>query len=607
MLKRLNYLVVMPRIINKIGDGYSFPLGLPYISATLKKAGFQIYTYNLNHYEGKIEYLLNEQISVKQIDVILTGGLSFQYYPLKQLVDTIKKINSKITIIVGGGVITGDPKAAMQALEYVDVGCIGEGEVTAVNICKALEENQPLEKVNGLILKKENNTFLITPPQNEIVNIDEIAWPDYDGFDLEYSFGSTPGVSGLNSTRTLFMLGSRSCPYQCSFCFHTVGEKYRQRSLDSFFEELEYNINRYKIDYLCVADELFSYNNKRVVEFCEKIKKFNIKWWAQFRVDSFDGEVLSKIKKSGCKTMSFGLESANNTVLKSMGKRITVEQIDKTLKQAYEAGISFEGAFIFGDEAETYQTANETLDYFLKYPEYKINLNTITVFPGCKLYKNAVKKEFIRDQVKYLQNGCPQINLTKMTNQEFADIIKKIMEYPFSKTKTMKSVKLLNIYEKDARIDIEGKCDVCDKTSEYSKIKLFMTNFLGCSHCGQRYNVLIPQEILNNIAHQIECLIEKYNNIAIWGINYHTFSLFNSIQQLNTNTVYPIDVSEIKQELTLNMRKVNSPAIINEKEIKAVIIAIPAYYNQIELQIQYQYPQIEIIIDICDLIKGVRQ
>jgi len=601
-LEKLNFLLVMPRIVNKIGDGYSFPLGLPYISAALKNAGFQVFTYNLNHHEGKIEDLLRTQIETNKIDVALTGGLSFQYYPLRQLVGAVKKINPKITVVVGGGIITGDPQPAMLALENADIGCIGEGEVTAVNICRALEEHLPLEDVKGLIIKKDNASFLITPPQGEIANIDKITWPDYDGFELEKSFDNTPGVSGLNSTRTLFMLGSRSCPYRCSFCFHTAGKKYRQRSLDNFFEELEYNINKYNIDYLCIADELFSYNNERVLEFCEKIKKFNVGWWAQFRVDSFDGEVLEKIKNSGCKTMSFGLESADNTVLKSMGKHTTIEQIDKTLKQVYEAGIPFEGAFIFGDEAETYETASNTLNYFLKRPEYKINLNTITVFPGCGLYKNAVKNGIIKEPVKYLQDGCPQINNTKMTNQEFADIIKKIVDYPFSKTKTMVSPKLLYIDENEARIDILGQCEVCGLENIYSKVKLFAANFLGCQHCGQRYNVLIPQEILNNIGLQIAHLTAQYGNIAVWGVNYHTFRLFDKIPQLNTGFVYPVDVSEIKQELILNKRKVNSPAILNEKEISTVVIAIPAYFNQIELQIHYQYPQVKRVIDICDLV-----
>lgn len=254
---KLNFLLVMPRIVNKVGDGYSFPLGLPYVSASLKKAGFQIYTFNLNHHAGEVEDLMREQIREHEIDVVMTGGLSFQYYPIKQLVDAVKSVDADIPVFVGGGLITGDPEAAMKALEVCTAGIIGEGEITDVELCRALEEGRPLEEVDGLIIQKADGTYFTTPERKEIENIDEIPWPDYDGFELEKSFNETPGVSGMNSTRTIFMLGSRSCPYQCSFCFHTVGRKYRQRSLDNFFEELDYNVKKYHINYVCVADELF--------------------------------------------------------------------------------------------------------------------------------------------------------------------------------------------------------------------------------------------------------------------------------------------------------------------------------------------------------------
>lgn len=105
-MSKLNFLLIMPRIVNKVGDGYSFPLGLPYISASLKKAGFNVFTYNLNHHEGEIENIVEEQIKDNCIDVVLTGGLSFQYYPIKQLIDAVKKVDNNVPVFVGGGIIT---------------------------------------------------------------------------------------------------------------------------------------------------------------------------------------------------------------------------------------------------------------------------------------------------------------------------------------------------------------------------------------------------------------------------------------------------------------------------------------------------------------------
>lgn len=601
-MRRLNFLLIMPRIVNKVGDGYSFPLGLPYISASMKKAGLQVFTYNLNHHAGKVEDIVAAQIRENHIDVVLTGGLSFQYYPIKQLVDAVKNVDSKIPVFVGGGLITGDPEAAMEALEGCTAGIIGEGEVTDVELCRALEEDLPLESVDGLIIKMSDGSYYRTPERKEIENIDEIPWPDYDGFELEQSFQENPGVSGMNSTRTIFMLGSRSCPYQCSFCFHTVGKKYRQRSLDSFFEELEYNINRYHVEFVCVADELFSYNNERVIEFCRRIKPYGIRWWAQFRVDSIDPWILPIIRDSGCSTMSFGLESADNTVLKSMRKNITINQIEKTLATVYEAGIPFEGAFIFGDEAESYETAMNTLNWWERHVQYKINLNTITVFPGCALYRNAKRSGIIKDPVQYLKDGCPQKNNTQMSLVEYKDIIQRIMTYPFMKARELDGIKVDRIDYENARIDIHADCPICGRQGTWKKIKLFATNFLACEECGQRYNVSIPDELLCQLGENISRLCAQYGNIAIWGLNYHTARIFDLVAQLKDPRVLAVDSSEIKQQLILNGQRVHSPEVIRENQIRAVIIAIPAYYNQIELQIKYEFPGVEKVIDICSLL-----
>ena len=64
----------------------------------------------------------------------------------------------------------------------------------------------------------------------------------------------------MNRKRTVFMLTSRSCPYNCTFCFHTTGRKYRQRSLDGFFQELNHLVARYDIESICLADEPFGHN-----------------------------------------------------------------------------------------------------------------------------------------------------------------------------------------------------------------------------------------------------------------------------------------------------------------------------------------------------------
>lgn len=362
-------------------------------------------------------------------------------------------------------------------------------------------------------------------------------------------------------------------------------------------------MEKYKINFICIADELFSYNNERVIEFCDRIKKYRIGWWAQFRVDSLEPWLIPMLKEAGCQVMSFGLESADNSVLKSMGKHITIEQTDATLKKVHEAGMPFEGAFIFGDTAETYETACNTLNYWQNHPEYRINLNTITVFPGCPLYKNAVSTGIITDPAKYLKDGCPQINMTKMSKAEFSDIVTKLLHYPHLKARKLENEVIDDIDYSKARVDLSGKCMVCGKENSWKKVKLFMANGLACEDCGQRYNVFMPNALKDVFEKNIKKLTEK-GLTAIWGVNYVTTKLFEEsrVMGLDVN-IFPIDSSTIKQGMRMGIHEVQAPDIINEKNIKNVVIAIPAFYHEISLQIHYRYENVENVIDICDLIK----
>ena len=118
--KEFNYLLVMPRLIQNMGDGYSFPLGIAYISASMKKAGHNVITLNLNHRNGEVDEIIRKEIKENKINVVATGGLSFQYSTVRRVVEAAKRVNRDIVTIVGGGIISGDPEPAMKALEYAD-------------------------------------------------------------------------------------------------------------------------------------------------------------------------------------------------------------------------------------------------------------------------------------------------------------------------------------------------------------------------------------------------------------------------------------------------------------------------------------------------------
>jgi radical SAM superfamily enzyme YgiQ (UPF0313 family) len=619
--QKLNYLLVMPRFVRNSGDSYGFPLGIAYISSSLKRAGFNVTTLNLNHCDGDYLKVLASRIVEKRIDVVMAGGLSAEYNMVRTIIEQAKCLDKELVTVVGGGIITSDPEAAMEALEFADIGVIGEGEITAVELCRALENQLDLASVKGLVYKHGTLTalervkiniaetagstsqFVTTAKRKEIEDIDSLPWPDYAGFELEKNLAAALGTIGCNETNTLAMITSRSCPYSCTFCFHTVGRKYRQRSLDSFFTELDYLVSNYKIQYLALSDELIARDMHRLREFCSRIKSYNIKWLGGFRVDDITAEMLPMLKEANCTTMGFGLESADNRILKSMRKGITVEQIEKTLKLVHDSGISISGGFIFGDSAETLETANNTLEWWRRNSKYNISLRLITVFPGTHLYKYACDNNIITNKVQFIREGCPQINVSKMTDEDFKAFTQKMMDAELSQNmKHSSNFALTNIDDDQGCVDIAGDCFACGAHEKWEKIRLFRPTFIICTKCGQQYYPPLDDTIRSNIDSNIAKLLSTFDKLAIWGMTSHAADIFSYSDVLKDTRIFPIDICNSKQGKNFYGTQVHSPDVLAKEKIRAVVVTAPYHISSIEHMIAASYKNVASIYNISNLI-----
>lgn len=597
----LNYLLVMPRFIANSELGYFFPLGLPYISASMKKAGFAVHTLNLNHCEGTTYSILQEHIGVNDIDVLLTGGLSPHYSIIRDIIETAKAIKPSLVVLVGGGIISSDPETAMTALEYADYGVIGEGEVTCCEFASALETGAEVAQVDGLVFKNDDLTYTITKPRKQIDNIDTIPWADYEGFEFEKALYGNPSTNGLNVYGVLHMVLSRSCPYGCTFCFHTVGKRYRQRSLNAFFDELDFMLAKYPVRHLSFIDDLFTNDPARVKGFCHRIKAYGIKWEACFRVDQVNEEMLDIVKESGCNFMTFGLESADNRVLKSMRKAITVEEINSALKLVYESSIQFMGAFIFGDREETVETATNTINWWKQHPEYPIALSRIICYPGTQLYQYACEKGVIKDKVKFLKDGCPHVNASRMTNDEFADILKEINELSVSKVRPLETYEMSNVDYLRGTFDAKGHCSKCHTLNEWKAVQIFRPSYLGCVFCGESQSIVYPSAFYEDIEINVAALLAAYDKVAVWCMSIPFQNVVKDSKVLLSDNVFFIDISEISQRSTILGKTIHSPAILDAEEIPIVICTLPTYQSTIEKRVEADHHSVQAVIQLHQL------
>lgn len=601
----MNILLVLPKIFINLAEPEHFPVGMAYVSSSLKQAGHNVTILNLNFEERPTKELLKEYINKFHIQIVETGGLVTHYYMIKEIVDIVKEIDECIYTLIGGGIVTGDPEVAMQAIKNADFGVFGEGEITNNEVSRAINGEIKFSEVNGLIYRarfdtncKTSEDCIKNPPREEIKDLDSLPWPDYEGFNLDKMLEYAPKKYVTIST-------GRSCKYHCTFCFHTSGQTYRQRSLDSFFQELDYLVKKYGIDNIYITDELFASDKDRLNEFCKRIKKYNILWAIQLRVNIVTKELLQQLKDSGCIIISFGLESADNNVLKSMRKGITLEMIDNALKYSYEVGISAHGSFIFGDINEDKTSVERTLEWWNNHREYNIGLALIQVYPGTFLYKYACENGIINDKVQFIENCCPYINVSKLTDKEYIDLAIRL-ERELSKP-LLELEYNVEIHEvKKNIIDIYTKCLKCGQNLIFNEISKSKITTVKCKFCDEKYTINPYRLYKNNVSNNLSLLEENNLSIAFWiGWNDDILTaVYNSnskLQNMNYILISPINV-KWNQEFLGHI--INKDTILDNGMIDTVIICDYTFNDYVKNTIKTQYKKVKNIISVGTLINN---
>ncbi|MFA5173824.1 MAG: radical SAM protein [Candidatus Pacearchaeota archaeon] len=523
--KKFNILVIIPKqtASKKKNFEYIFPIGIPYISSILKNEGYSVDCANLNHREGTNQENLNKILNNKKYDFVCTGSIATEYTFIKEVMDTIKSHNSKPKIILGGLIITSEPQVVFKLVEP-DYAVIGEGEETIIELLESLENKKNLHNLKGLAFRDEAGKIVFTGMRESKNDINKIPYPDYDDFGFEeYLENLHPNshdyiYSAFDYPRVYPIVGSRGCPFNCTFCYHY--NKYRMRSIESIMEELEVQVRKYRINVVLFYDECIAANKNRLFEICERIKKlreelpWELHWYPQLTVHNIDDETLKIMKDSGVAGVSYGFESFSPKVLKSMNKPITPQMIESAFKKTMDAKLTIQANFIFGDVAETKETAKETLDWWKKNAMGQIHLLFVQPYPGSKLYHQALERGIIKDREEFIKNVVPfsKFNLTKeMSDKDMVwlrnEILKATAKYSkFVVPKIKKAEK--NTY------NIKVTCPYCKHNFTFKncviKNKLIYGHILPCRNCRKLFYIVS----------------------AIEKIGYKNYTIFRSIRDL---------------------------------------------------------------------------
>jgi radical SAM superfamily enzyme YgiQ (UPF0313 family) len=249
------------------------------------------------------------------------------------------------------------------------------------------------------LIGKVNN-----PPRLE--NLDYLPYPAYNLLEMDrYKPHPPHGKYG----KWLPMLTSRGCPYKCSFCSKAVfGNKYRHMSPIRVVEEIKYYIGRYKIKELGFYDDVFTMNESHTLDLLELLGPLGIKWSCETRVNLVNEQLLRKMKKAGCYSISYGLESGSQRILNTISKDTTLEQNRKAIELTNKVGIETVGYFIIGSPNEGVLDIAKTVEFSKSIPLDYAQFAISTPLPGSELFSIWSKTHTTEDWSKYSYEGSSE-------------------------------------------------------------------------------------------------------------------------------------------------------------------------------------------------------
>jgi len=300
-----------------------------------------------------------------------------------------KEILPGIRSVFGGSHISALREKILEDYPDVDFSVVGEGEKCVETLIKAGTDSKALSEIPGLVYR-ENGDINFTGFRENQIDLDSLPFPAYEklqGYPHAYklpifNYPSTPNTT-CNS--------SRGCPYACSYCDRSVFRRsFRYNSAKYLYEHMNYLKERFGIKHINFYDDQFTFNRKRVEEFCRMMmdNHLNMTFNCAVRAEHVDFELMKLMKRAGCWMMSLGIESGDPKLLAKHRQNADLDMLADTIRNIKRAGIRTKGLLMMGLPGESEESIKRSMDYVFSLPIDDFNLAKFTPFPGSPLYKN---------------------------------------------------------------------------------------------------------------------------------------------------------------------------------------------------------------------------
>jgi radical SAM superfamily enzyme YgiQ (UPF0313 family) len=296
----------------------------------------------------------------------------------------------------------------------------GEGERESDRTRPAHDRTIALSHIRGLAWR-DDGEIVINPDRPFIPSLDDLPLPAHEMLPLDRQ--RMPMIKGPFT----FIVTSRGCPAGCKFCIKHVSYQtsVRLRSPQLILEELS-RLAELGIHHVHMYADLFTVSRAQVVELCRLIIESGLKvrWTCNSRVDYVDEEMLKLMGQAGCWYISWGIESADEQILKRIRKGYRKEQAFQALRWAKAAGIHNWGYFIIGLPGETEETIQETIAYAKELPLDIALFHIAAPYPGTPFFFEVAENGWFRPGTKW-----EEVDMDQSTVLDYPGLPAERLEY----------------------------------------------------------------------------------------------------------------------------------------------------------------------------------
>lgn len=384
-----------------------------YLAAVAEKQGFEakIADYSQSgDYEADLREFKPDYLVVN----IATPTLEHDLDAVKKA----KEICPNITTVAKGAAFLTLGEKIVSEHNELDFGILGEAEDTLKDIL----DNKPKNNILG-IYYKENDEVKFTGKRPFIEDLDSLPFPARHL--VNNNIYRRPDNNKVQATIKV----SRGCPFHCFFCLATPvsGAKVRRRSPENIVAEIRECVEKYNIKNFLFWSDIFNIDKDWTMKLCQAIIDSGLKitWSANTRADTADYEMAKIMYKSGCRLVSIGVESGSQYMLEKMGKKITLNDVRRTVKVFKKAKIRIYNYFVIGLPWETEETVEETIKFAIELNSDFISFYTATPLPGSRFYDYALEHNLFDKETSF-ENAYyyPAVNTHNLTRERVFELHK---------------------------------------------------------------------------------------------------------------------------------------------------------------------------------------